>query len=177
MVPTLLLQAINAARQAVPLPTVVELIIMLIVLEIMRESGARVPAFLGQSLSIVGGLVIGQAAVAARLISAPIIIVIAFTAIASLLMPKIEGASFILRLCFVLLTSVLGFYGLMIGMTAMIIHLLGIRSFGVPYMYGVLPPTMQEFKDSAIRLPWFKMVMRPRHISAKDSVRQASEKL
>lgn len=177
MVPTTLLMAIDAARQQVPLPSVLELIVMLIVLEIMRESGARVPSFLGQSLSIVGGLVIGQAAVAARLISAPIIIVVALAAITSLLVPKLEGAAFVLRLLFVLITSVLGFYGLMIGMTAMFLHLLGIRSFGVPYLLDVLPLNMQEFKDTAIRMPWFYMIMRPRHISSKDGVRQGGRKI
>jgi spore germination protein KA len=177
MVPTALLIAINAARQQVPLPTVLELIVMLTVLEIMRESGARVPSFLGQSLSIVGGLVIGQAAVQARLISAPIVIVIAFAAITSLLIPKIEGPAFILRIGFVLITSMLGFYGLMIGMTAMFIHLLGLRSFGVPYLLDVFPSNMQEFKDTAVRMPWYYMVMRPRHIAAKDSVRQSGRKV
>jgi spore germination protein KA len=177
MVPTALLTAINAARQQVPLPTVLELIVMLIVVEIMRESGARVPSFLGQSLSIVGGLVIGQAAVQARLISAPIVIVVAFTAITSLLIPKIEGPAFILRICFILITSILGFYGLMIGMTAMFIHLLGLRSFGVPYLLDVFPSNMQEFKDTAVRMPWYYMIMRPRHIAAKDSVRQSGRKV
>lgn len=177
MVPTALLIAINAARQQVPLPTVLELIVMLVILEIMRESGARVPSFLGQSLSIVGGLVIGQAAVQARLISAPIIIVIAFSTITSLLIPKIEGPAFILRIGFVLITSVLGFYGLMIGMTAMFIHLLGLRSFGVPYLLDVFPSNMQEFKDTAVRMPWYYMIMRPRHIAARDSVRQSGRKV
>jgi spore germination protein KA len=177
VVPTALLIAINAARQQVPLPTVLEIVAMLIVVEIMRESGARVPSFLGQSLSIVGGLVIGQAAVEARLISAPIVIVVALTAITSLLIPKIEGPAFILRISFVFITSVLGFYGLMIGMTAMFIHLLGLRSFGVPYLTDVFPTNMQEFKDTAIRMPWYFMVMRPRHISSKDSVRQSGRKV
>jgi spore germination protein KA len=177
MVPTDLLLAINASRQQVPLPAVLEIIIMLIVVEIMRESGARVPSFLGQSLSIVGGLVIGQAAVEARLVSAPVVIVVALTAITSLLIPKIEGAAFILRIGFLLITSVLGFYGLMIGMTAMFIHLLGIRSFGVPYLSAIFPLNMQEFKDTAIRMPWYYMVLRPRHISKKDSVRQSGRKV
>lgn len=177
MVPTDLLLAITASRQQVPLPAVLELILMLILIEILREAGARTPTFLGTSLSIVGGLVIGQAAVAAKLISAPIIIIVATTMITSMLLPKIEGAAFLLRIGFVLVTSVLGFYGLMIGMTAMFIHLLGIRSFGVPYMSNILPMTMQDFKDVAIRMPWYYMVLRPRHISAKDSVRQSGRKV
>ena len=177
MVPTSLLLAINAARQQVPLPTVVELIVMLVAFEILREAGARLPSFLGQSLSVVGGLIIGQAAVEARLISAPIVIVVSFAGITGLLVPKLEGPIFILRIIFVLSASVLGFYGLMFGMTGMFIHLAGIRSFGVPYMYGAQPANMQEFKDTVIRAPWWHMVMRPRHISAKDSVRQAGKKL
>lgn len=177
MVPTTLLLAINASRQQVPLPSVVELTVMLVAFEILREAGARLPAFLGQSLSVVGGIIIGQAAVEARLISAPIVIVVSFAGITGLLVPKLEGPTFILRLVFVFLAGILGFYGLMFGLTAMFLHLAGIRSFGVPYMYGAVPLNMQEFKDTVIRAPWWHMVMRPRHISAKDSVRQAGKKI
>lgn len=177
MVPTTLLLAVNSARQQVPMPSVVELIVMLVAFEILREAGARLPAFLGQSLSVVGGIIIGQAAVNARLISAPIVIVVSFAGITGLLVPKLEGPTFILRLLFVFMASTLGLYGLMFGLTGMFLHLAGMRSFGVPYMYGTEPLNMQEFKDTVIRAPWWHMVMRPRHISAKDSVRQAGKKI
>ncbi len=172
MVPTGLLLSIFAARQGVPLPTVVELFVMLVAFELLRESGARLPSFLGQSLSIVGGLVLGQAAVQAKIISAPAVIVVAFAGITGLLIPRLATATLLLRVLFLLLSSVIGLYGLMLGMSGLLIYLSGLKSFGIPYMYGTSNFHFQELKDSVIRAPWWLQRMRPRHISARDSVRQ-----
>ncbi len=173
MVPTGLLLSIYAARQGVPLPTVVELFLMLVVFELLRESGARLPSFLGQSLSIVGGLVLGQAAVQAKFISAPAVIVVAFAGITGLLIPRLATATLLLRVVFLLLSSVIGLYGLMLGMSGLLIYLSGLKSFGVPFMYGTSNFHFQEYKDSIIRAPWWLQRMRPRHISTQDSVRQS----
>ena len=177
MVPHSLLHTINSARQAVPFPSFVEGLLMLLAFEVLRESGARLPSFLGQSLSIVGGLVIGQAAVQARLISAPVVIIAAFTGITGLLVPRLASATLILRVLFVVLSSLMGLYGLMLGLVGLLIHLSSIQSFGVPYMLGSMPMNLQDLKDTVIRAPWWYMIMRPRQISAKDSVRQSGEKI
>jgi spore germination protein KA len=177
MVPTSLLQTINSARQAVPFPSIVEALLMLLAFEVLREAGARLPSFLGQSLSIVGGLVIGQAAVQARIISAPIVIVVAFTGITGLLVPRLSSATLILRVLFLIASSFVGLYGLMLGLIGLLIHLFGMRSFGVPYMMGTMPMNLQDLKDTLIRAPWWYMIMRPRSISVKDSVRQAGKKI
>lgn len=87
MLPTPLLLSIYAARQNVPFPTALETLLMLLVFEMLRESGARMPGIMGQALSIVGALVIGQAAVTAKIVSAPIVIVVAFTGICGLMVP------------------------------------------------------------------------------------------
>jgi spore germination protein KA len=98
MLPTPLLISISAARQGVPFPTVVEAICMLAVFELLRESGSRMPTMMGQALSIVGSLVIGQAAVEAKIVSAPIIIIAAASGIAGLMIPRLKGAIILLRL-------------------------------------------------------------------------------
>ena len=85
LIPTSLLLSISAARQDIPFPTVVELLGMLVVFEILREAGTRMPIYIGQALSIVGALVLGQAAVQARMVSAPIIIIVALSGKKSLL--------------------------------------------------------------------------------------------
>lgn len=172
MIPTNLLMSISAARQGMPFPTIVEALGMLTVFEILREAGARMPTFIGQSLSIVGALVIGQAAVEARFISAPMIIVIAFSGITGLMISKMKGAVFALRLIFLLLSAFLGLYGFIFGITGLLIHLFEMRSFGVPYMSSLTSFNPQDFKDTVIRAPWWYMKYRPKFIAARNKVRK-----
>ncbi|HOJ11413.1 MAG TPA: spore germination protein [Clostridiales bacterium] len=172
MIPTNLLMSISAARHGMPFPTVIEALAMLIVFEILREAGARMPTFIGQSLSIVGALVIGQAAVQARFISAPMIIVIGFSGITSLVIAKLKGAVFLLRLIFLFLASIFGLYGYIFGIIGLLIHLFEIRSFGVPYMSNLTSLNPQDLKDTAIRAPWWYMEYRPKFIAAKNIIRK-----
>jgi spore germination protein KA len=174
MIPTPLLMSVAAARQGMPFPTVIEAIGMLIVFEILREAGARMPTFIGQALSIVGAIVIGQAAVDARLVSSPMIIVIAFSGITGLVINKMKGAVFILRLVFILLASVFGLYGYVFGVTGWLIHLFQLRSFGIPYMYNLTSFDPEDLKDTVIRAPWWYMKYRPKLIATKNMVRLSS---
>ncbi len=171
MIPSGLLLAINAARQQVPLPTIFETIVLLFAFDLLRESGTRLPSYLGQSLSIVGGLVIGQAAVQARLISAPVVIVVAFTGITSLIVPKLNTPAMALRIIMILLANFYGLFGVAFGVIGLLLHLLSMQSFGVPYLQGVMPLNLQDAKDIAVRAPWWQMKLRPRKISTKDNVR------
>ncbi len=174
MIPTPLLLSIAAARQGVPFPTVVELLVLLIVFEILRESGTRMSTHMGESLSIVGALVLGQAAVEARFVSAPIVIIVAITAITGLMISGIKGSSIILRFSFLLLSSMLGLYGYMFGASALLIHLFGLRSFGVPYMASLTSLHLQDLKDTAIRAPWWYMEYRPKFLAYKNIKRESS---
>lgn len=173
MIPTPLLLSISAAREGVPFPTVVELILLLVVFELLRESGIRMPTNLGQSLSIVGALVLGQAAVEARLVGAPIVIVVAITGITGLMITGIKHVSIILRSFFLLLSSMLGLYGYIFGISALLINLFNLRSFGIPYMDNLNSLHLQEIKDTAIRAPWWYMKYRPKFLS-KNIKRQSS---
>lgn len=163
--PTDLLVAIYAAREGVPFPSIVELIVLIVIFEILKEAGTRAPDAISQSLSIVGVLVLGTAAVDARLVSAPMIIIIGAAAITELMLPNITGALIILRMGLLLLSALLGFYGYIFGILAMLIHLFSLRSHGVPFMSNLDSFRAQSIKDTVIRAPAWYMRYRPKFMS------------
>ena len=171
MYPLQLFISVAAERASVPLPASLEAFIMLILFDILRETGARMPTTIGQALSIVGALVVGQAAVEARLIAAPMIIVIALTGITGLLVPKLNSPAVYLRLSLLLLSTTFGFFGLLVGASCVIIHLLNLYSCGVPHLMLSKKLQFQNVKDSFIRAPWWLMIRRPGF--AANSVRQS----
>lgn len=164
-IPTPLLLSISAARQGVPFPTIIEVSLMLIVFEILRETGVRMPYYIGQALSIVGALVLGTASVDARIVSAPIVIVISITAITGLSIPGIKSAVISLRLIFLMLAAFLGLYGYLFGIMGLLLHLCNMRSFGVPYMLDLTTLNASDLKDTAIRAPYWMLDFRPRFIT------------
>ncbi|HBG16703.1 MAG TPA: spore germination protein, partial [Firmicutes bacterium] len=133
LIPTPLLISMAAAMEGVPFPIVIEVVAMGAVFEILREAGVRLARPIGQTISIVGALVIGQATVAAGLVAAPTVIVIALTAIASFVVPTQQEIGIILRLGLTFLAGILGAYGILVGLLLTLIHLTSLRSFGVPY--------------------------------------------
>jgi spore germination protein KA len=176
MLPTMLLLSIANARMAVPFPTVVEALVMLTTFEILREAGARIPTTIGQAVSIVGALVLGQAAVEARLVSAPMVIIVGVTGITSLLNPRLTGSLMVVRTLLLLSAFMLGLYGYFLGLLGLVIHLMSLRSFGVSYMLGVGAIRPQDIKDTIIRVPWWHMYMRPAIISGRNMRRYAQKK-
>ena len=176
MLPTPLLLSISSARQGVPFPTVVTLFLMLFVFDILREAGTRMPSSIGQAVNIVGTLVLGQAAVEARLVSAPVIIVTALTGIMTLINMNFLSATIIFRNLFLLGASLLGIYGFLMCLILLYLHLMSIRSFGVPYMMNVTRARNHDGQDAWIRAPWWTMTLRPKIVAAKDLVRQSSRK-
>lgn len=177
MIPTPLLLSIVAARKGIPIPISVEALSMLIIFEILKEAGARMPTYIGQALSIVGALVIGQAAVEARFVSAPMVIVIAFTSITSLMISRIKTPALILRIIYLLAASFFGIYGMLAATIGLLIHLSGVHSFGVPYMANldVVSFNFQDLKDTYIRAPWWYMKKRPEFIAVKNIIRKSSK--
>lgn len=165
MLPSPLLINITAERQSVPLPAAVEAFVMLITFDILRETGVRMPTNVGQALSIVGALVIGQAAVEAKLVAAPMIIVVAVTGITNLLVPKLNAPVIYLRLQVLLLSAMFGFFGFTIGLSLILMHLITLTSFGVPLLSLEGYTDFEYVKDIAIRAPWWKMRSRPRDLS------------
>ena len=171
VLPTSMLISITQARQGVPLPTVVEMVFMLIVFEMLREAGARMPGIMGQTLSIVGALIIGQAAVQAKIVSAPIIIVIALAGITGLMNPKIKGFTILLRFLMLFCVTALGLYGFLFANMGLLVHLYSIESFGVPIMDGSALGQKRDRKDMLVRAPWPKMIRRPQELS-ENRIRQ-----
>lgn len=155
MIPYPLLLSLAAQQEGVPLPTFAECSLMLLLFEILREAGVRMPRVVGQAVSIVGAVVIGQAAVEAGIVSAAVVIVVSCTAISSFVLPanNLEIAVRILRFFMILIASIFGMIGVMIGSIALCLHLCSMRSFGVPYMSPIAPFVWSGQKDSFIRLP------------------------
>jgi spore germination protein KA len=166
MLPTNLLISIVAQRQRVPFPAVVEVFIMEITFEILREAGVRMPRAVGQTVSIVGALVIGQAAALAGLISNIMVIIVAITATANFVAPvySLSTASRMMRFILIIIASFLGLYGVLIGLIFMVAHLSSLRSFGVPYLAPAAPFSINNQKDVFVRFPYWAMNRRPSYL-------------
>lgn len=173
MIPTIMVIAIAAQRENVPFPAFVEATIMEIALEILREAGLRLPRAVGQAVSIVGALVIGQAAVQAGIVSPLMVIVVSITAIANFSIPAFSMAisARILRFSMMLLASFLGFYGVMLGVIFLTLHLCALRSFGTPYMTPLAPFKWEDQDDAIFRLPLWLMDRRPSLIAKPNMLR------
>ncbi len=172
MIPTPLLLSISASREGVPFPTIVEALFMLLSFEILREGGIRLPSTVGSAISFVGAVILGEAAVSARFVSAPIVIIVALTGISNFLLPKMLGALILIRIIFLILSAFLGLYGYIFGVIGLFIHLFSMRSFGYPYMLNIDLLDDEEIKDTVIRAPWWLMHFRTRLIGSKNKERQ-----
>lgn len=175
LLPTPLILSIAAQRDRIPFPAVAEAALMEIVFEILREAGLRLPRIVGQAVSIVGALVIGEAALRAGLVSAAMIVVVALTGISSFATPIFSlGISIrLLRFPLMLLASTLGLFGILAGLAALSIHLFSLRSFGVPYTEPLTPFVAREQQDTVFRAPWWAMSKRPRFVGGQDDTRSA----
>ncbi|MCK8488372.1 spore germination protein [Paenibacillus sp. MBLB2552] len=174
MLPTTLLVSLVAQREGVPLPALIEAFLMEITFEVLREAGVRMPKAIGSAISIVGALVLGQAAVEAGLISAAMVIIVSFTAISNFVIPSpnLSVTVGLIRFTMMLLGGTLGLYGVMVGLMLLCIHLASLRSFGVPYLMPVAPLIWSNLKDVFIRFPLWSMRTRPDGIAGKNRIRQ-----
>ena len=174
MLPTTLLISLVAQREGVPFPALIEAFLMEITFEILREAGVRMPKAIGSAISIVGALVLGQAAVEAGLISAAMVIIVSFTAISNFVLPStnLSVTVGLIRFLLMLMAGGLGLYGIMVGLMILCIHLASLRSFGVPYLMPLAPQAWQNLKDVFIRLPLWKMRTRPAGITGPNRIRE-----
>lgn len=163
IIPMKLLLTLGESRGQVPFPPFVEAILMEITLEMLREAGVRLPAPIGQTVGIVGGIVIGQAVVQAGLISNVMVIVVAFTAISSFILPNYDmvAAVRLIRFFLMVLATTFGFVGLVIGLMTMLAHLLTLKSLGMPYSSPLGPIRLTDWKDSLVRIPIWLLKNRP----------------
>ncbi|WP_219836859.1 spore germination protein [Paenibacillus sp. R14(2021)] len=165
MIPTNLVLSIAASREAVPFPAMIEALLMEIIFEALREAGIRLPKQIGQAISIVGGLVIGQAAVEAGFISAPVVIIVSITGISSFTIPRYSFANGIrlLRFPMLFLAGTLGLYGIVLGFIGVMLHVTSLRSFGVLYFSPLTPFKWTGLTDVLIRIPTWAKFRMPRN--------------
>lgn len=176
MIPTNLLFAIEASRENVPFPSVVEILIMEFSFELIREAGIRVPGAIGSTIGIVGGLILGQAAVTANLVSPIMIIIVAITALGSFSIPSFSMSFSIrlIRFAYIILGATAGFLGIALGLTINALMLAASKSFGVPFLAPYGPITKGKYSDKLSRKPIWKQENRPDYLNPKD-IRSQSE--
>lgn len=174
MLPTDLLLAIAASREKVPFPVIVEILIMEFSFELIREAGIRIPGPIGPTLGIIGALILGQAAVAANIVSPILIIIVAVTGIGSFAVPNFSAAfGFrILRFIYIILGAIAGFLGITLGLFLHVLLQVDQKSFGVPFMTPLAPKAVGIFSESTTREKTWNMERRPDYLNTKDDQRQ-----
>ena len=177
ILPTALVLSIAASREGVPFPALIEALILELTFELIREAGVRLPSLIGGVVGIVGGLVIGQAAVEAGIVSPIMVIIVAVTAISSFSIPDygFSNAFRLFRFMLIFASAFLGLYGMVLGLLLMLGHLVRLKSFGTPYLSPFVSFTVSDLKDTMVRLPIFMMKNRPLGI-ANDKVRMVNNR-
>ncbi|GAA3401537.1 spore germination protein [Paenibacillus hodogayensis] len=177
LIPTEFAVAVAGGRAGVPFPSVVEVLVMEVSMEVLREATIRLPQQVGGALSIVGVLVVGQAAVAAGFVSPITVVVIALTTIGSFATPAYNAALALrlLRFPIIIIAGMFGLYGVMVGLILIVNHLLSLKSFGVPYLSPVVPGNFEGMKDTVFRAPLWWLKRRPAMLHTLDKTRVGSE--
>jgi spore germination protein KA len=177
LIPTAFAVAVSGARAGVPFPAVIEVLVMEVAMEVLREATLRLPQQVGGALSIVGVLVIGQAAVSAGFVSPITVVIIALTTIGSFATPAFNVALALrmLRFPLIFLAGIFGLYGVMIGLILIANHMLSLKSFGVPYMSPIVPGNFQGMKDTLARLPLWLMPKRPAFLHTPNDTRMGKK--
>jgi spore germination protein len=174
MIPTKLAISIIGSRVGVPFPALIEALFMEISIEILREAGLRLPKPIGPAMGIVGGLIIGEAAVQAGIVSPFLVIVVSVTAISSFAIPQYNAgiALRILRFVAMIFSAVLGLYGVILFFLFLTSHLVKLKSFGVPYASPAVPYRLSDWKDFMVRMPLMTMKQRPKMNHTNDEIRK-----
>ena len=161
LLPTHFALSVSRLRAGVPIASAAECLALIFAFEILKEAGLRMPQNLGHALSVVGGLVIGQAAVEAGIISAPMLIAVALSAIAGLMIPRLMSAIFYWRLFIVVACAAFGLFGFLGAISILTLQIFNMKSFGVDYTVSLNNPNLLSLKDSFVRAPWSFMKTRP----------------
>ncbi|SFE73311.1 spore germination protein [Alteribacillus iranensis] len=163
-IPSDMIVPIVQARELVPFPLAMEVILSIIMFEVVREAGIRLPQQVGSALSIVGALILGEVAVSAGLFGAPTVIVVSIAYIASFVINPIADVTALLRVFFFAASSLFGAYGLFVAMLGLLTHMVSLTSVGVPYMAPFAPVYFRDWEDALIRLPLRWIKHRPRSV-------------
>lgn len=174
IIPARLAYSIAASREGVPFPAFIEVLIMEVSLSLLIEAIVRLPRPMGATIGIVGGLIIGQAAVSAGIVSPIMIIIIGTTAITEFIAPNYEVAIGVrmIRFLVIIAAAVVGLYGIMLALILVLTHLIRLKSFGIPYLAPAVNTDINDFKDLFIRLPFKYFKKRPTYMGTRDKIRQ-----
>jgi spore germination protein KA len=169
-----LLATVVETRKGVPLPAALEAIAMLLLFDLFREAGVRLPMAIGQILSVVGGLIIGDAAISSGLTSPSMLVVIALSTIATFTLSdqSLIGTLSIIRFFSILLSSLFGFFGLLLSFYFICSYLGNIKILGVPYLYDINKINKASLLKTFIRLPYSRMYSRPDDLGLNDRTRK-----
>ncbi|MGR3765655.1 spore germination protein [Rossellomorea sp. NS-SX7] len=177
LIPKDLMATLVTSRQEIPLPPILEALFLELTIELLREAGARLPTKVGQTIGIVGGIVIGTASVEAGLTSNVLLILVALAALASFTTPvyRMGNTIRILRFPFLLLAQLWGLLGIVFCFCLLMGHLLRLTSLGRPFLSPLYPPRMKDLKDALIRFPFYKQAARPQYLRTNKNVRFSSQ--
>lgn len=176
MIPTELLVSIARAKESIPFPGLVEVLIMEVSFEVIREAGIRVPGVIGPTLGIIGALILGQAAVEANLVSPVLIIIVAVTGLGNFAIPNYSFSTSIriLRFLFIFVGCIAGFYGVAACITIIMANMCNLKSFGVPFLSPVAPQTRRS-SDLFVRKPVWRQKKREDYLNVSDEGRQPED--
>ena len=160
MIPSKLLLTLVRASEGVPLPSALEMFLMLILYDLLREALLRLPTPVGSTVGIVGVLIIGEAAVTAGIIGSPVVVIAAMTFITSAVVNSTVDSVSILRIVLLFLGAIFGIFGLLVGMLVILIHLCSIESFGIPYLMPISPISKRGLDDAVVRMSTERLVKR-----------------
>ncbi|MCM3627835.1 spore germination protein [Paenibacillus glycanilyticus] len=171
--PFRIMATISVSRLGLPFSAQMEMFILLMLMEIFREAGVRLPTSIGQTLTSIGGLIIGDAAIRAGLVSPSVVVIGAITAVSgvTLVNQSLSTVVSIIRLFFFVLSSFLGMYGVILGVIIFIALMGNQQSFGVNYLSPLSPLKLRDVVSSFLRLPWFLMKRRPASLQGQDDDR------
>lgn len=178
LIPKDLLNTLVSSRQGIPLPPFLEAMFLELTIELLREAGARLPTKVGQTIGIVGGIVIGTASVEAGLTSNVLLIIVALSALASFTTPvyKMGNTIRLLRFPFLIFAQLWGLLGIVFLFCVLLVHLLRLTSLGRPFLEPIFPPRLSDFKDSIVRLSFESQAKRPKLLRPKDDYRYSPKK-
>ncbi len=166
--PPQLLYKIASAETATPLPLFLEMVLVIILLEIIREAGLRLPKSIGHSVSLVAAIIVGDAAVKAGILSTPIVITAALTTISMFVIPTLYEPATVLRILFVFAGGLFGPFGMLGLLFLMILSICGMHSFGLPYTAPLVPWSKGALRDGIMRVSWKKLAKRPFDVNDLD---------
>lgn len=174
LIPSDMIVPIIKARETVPFPLAMEVILIILMFEVVREAGVRLPQQIGTAVSIVGPLILGDVSVSAGLVGAPTVVIVSLSYIAVFVITPIADAAALIRIGLFIATSVFGSYGLFVALLGLLTHMVSLTSLGVPYMSPVAPFYFRDWKDTIVRFPTRSVNHRPKSVPNKRPIKVKS---